>query len=171
MKKTFAIINSTPVLVEEAPDGLYVPVRPICDMLGIASHGQRERIQRDPILGPVGRTIRSTGADGKTYEMLCLPFRYIFGWLFTITASMVKEEARGKLIQYQKECYDALYDYFENKYKKHICLLQAENEARQELEAATGRQETAKKECAAAKKRIKEIQDERLHIEEPTLFD
>ena len=54
----------------------------------------------------------STGADGKQYEMSCLPLKFVFGWLFTIDTSRVNEEARESVITYKLKCYDVLYNYF-----------------------------------------------------------
>ena len=38
------------VTVRVADGTVYVPIRPICEALGISCNGQRERILRDPIL-------------------------------------------------------------------------------------------------------------------------
>lgn len=42
------------------------------------------KIKEDEILGSVIPLRGTTGADGKQYDMFCLPLQYIFGWLFTI---------------------------------------------------------------------------------------
>ena len=51
-------------------------------------------------------------ADGKQREMVCLPLKYIFGWLFTISPKNVAPEAKELVRRYRTECYDALYRYF-----------------------------------------------------------
>ena len=89
-----------------------MPIRPICEALGIDSNGQRQRIERDEIIGPVACMIHATGRDGKQYDMYSIPFRYIFGWLFTIDTSKVNEEAREGVTEYKRQCYDALFDHF-----------------------------------------------------------
>ena len=53
----------------------------------------------------------TTGKDGKVYEMQTIPFKFVFGYIFGISAKNVKEEAREKLIKYKLECYDALYNH------------------------------------------------------------
>jgi hypothetical protein len=94
---------------------VYVPVRPICDRLGIAWPAQRLRILRDAVLAeeltPVIVTITGTG---QQVETLCLPLDYISGFLFGITASRVKEEVRDRLIQYQRECHKVLAEAFQD---------------------------------------------------------
>ncbi|MEJ2750419.1 MAG: phage antirepressor N-terminal domain-containing protein, partial [Anaerolineae bacterium] len=43
---------------------VYVPVRPICDYLGISWAGQRERIERDAVLHQEVRGVRVTRTPG-----------------------------------------------------------------------------------------------------------
>lgn len=54
----------------------------------------------------------TTGADGKNYEMVCLPLEYVYGWLFTIDANLVVEANRENVKRYQLECDDVLYEHF-----------------------------------------------------------
>lgn len=109
--KVVAKINNVEILIFDTSEKL-VPVRPICDALGVAHQPQFERLKSDPILNSVVTSSMSTGADGKQYEMTCLPLKYVFGWLFRIDSRNVKEEARESVLKYQTMCYDALYDYF-----------------------------------------------------------
>ena len=90
----------------------HAAIKPICEAIGIDWHAQRQRIKRDPVLNLVEVITTSTGFDGKQYEMLCLPLGYLNGWLLGVNANRVKPEIRQKLIQYQMECYDALYQHF-----------------------------------------------------------
>jgi len=96
-------------------DEQLVAIKPICEALGITDRPQREKISSHPILSSVGTLSILTGKDGKEYEMFCLPFKYIFGWLFTINPNNVDESARPNLIRFQEECYEALYRYFADK--------------------------------------------------------
>jgi hypothetical protein len=97
---------------------VYVPIKPICDFMGINWDSQRQRIQRDPVLSEVveGAVITtapsSDGRGGGPQEMTCLPLDYINGFLFGITAARVKEDIRERLIRYQRECYQVLADAF-----------------------------------------------------------
>lgn len=110
----------TAVLVEEGNrQVVYIPLRPVCDFLGVAWSAQRMRIGRDPVLAEVIKgvivTITPSSVDGRgggPQEMTCLPLDYINGWLFGINASRVKEEIRDRLIRYQRECYRVLADAF-----------------------------------------------------------
>ena len=111
--KTIAKVNNQSILViEDLFKEKLVPIRPICDALGVDFEGQRQRISRDEILNSVAFMTKATGADGKQYEMSCLPLKFVFGWLFTIDTSRVNEEAREAVITYKLKCYDVLYNYF-----------------------------------------------------------
>ena len=104
----------TAVMVEGATSQhVFIPIRPICDFLGVAWTAQRQRILRDPVLSdeltPVIVTITGTGQEVET---LCLPLDYLSGWLFGINATRVKEEVRDRLIRYQRECYKVLAEAF-----------------------------------------------------------
>jgi hypothetical protein len=59
-------------------------------------------------------TVPTEGKDGKIYNMTCLSLDYLNGWLFKVPASRYKGKKREAIIRYQKECYQALHDYFHN---------------------------------------------------------
>lgn len=73
----------TAVFVQIGPKReVYIPIRPICDFLGVAWTAQRQRILRDPVLAaeltPVIVTITGTG---QQVETLCLPLDYGSIWI------------------------------------------------------------------------------------------
>jgi hypothetical protein len=110
----------TALLVTEGErQQIYVPIRPLCDYLGVDWSAQRQRINRDPVLADVQMSVVVTTTDidpesrrPRSSAMLCLPLDYLNGWLFGISASRVKEEIRDNLIRYQRECYRVLADAF-----------------------------------------------------------
>lgn len=109
--RTVAVINQSKILVIENGQKL-VPIKPICEALGIDAKAQRTKIQEDEILGSTGVLSTSVAGDGKGREMFCLPFKFVFGWLFTINPSNVKEEAREAVVKYKLACYEVLYQSF-----------------------------------------------------------
>jgi len=106
-----ATINHIDLLIVENGQKI-VPIKPICDILGIDMESQRKKIRSDEILGSVAVLKTATGSDGKQYVMYCLPLEFVFGWLFTINADRVAPEARESVIGYKLECYKALYNHF-----------------------------------------------------------
>jgi hypothetical protein len=99
---------------EEGKEQFFVPVRPICDSLGVDFSAQRQRINRDLVLAKYARFVVVTptnpeaAAKGGNPNMLCLPLDYISGFLFGINASRVKADLRERLVIYQERCYQVL---------------------------------------------------------------
>ncbi len=98
---------------------IYVPIRPICDFMGLNWDGQRRRIKRDAVLSQeiMSVVVTTTNIDPASRRphssvLSALPLKYIPGWLFGINANRVKPELRDKIIKYQRECYDVLSDAF-----------------------------------------------------------
>ncbi|HFQ93127.1 MAG TPA: hypothetical protein ENK32_03890 [Anaerolineae bacterium] len=93
---------------------VYVPVRPICDYLGIQWAAQSKRIKRDPVLSQVAVSVSVMDTQGRQRrEMTCLPLDFLNGWMFGINASRIRDEqTREHLIRYQMECYRVLADAF-----------------------------------------------------------
>jgi hypothetical protein len=98
---------------------IFVPIRPICDFLGISWQGQNRRINDDEVLSDVAMSINITLMDiapdsrrPKNSQMLCLPLEYINGFLFGINPKRVKPEIAQKLVRYQRECYQILATAF-----------------------------------------------------------
>ncbi|VVP47363.1 hypothetical protein PS838_05166 [Pseudomonas fluorescens] len=54
----------------------------------------------------------TTGNDGQQYRMTCLPLRKLPAWLYAISPNNVKPEFRAKIVRYQEECDDVLWDYW-----------------------------------------------------------
>jgi len=106
----------TAVLVSiENNTQMYIPLRPICDYLGLSWSGQYERVMRDPILSQEVRLIRLDPRQRRGNPiLLCLPLELLHGWLFGIMASRVKPQIIPKLICYHKECFSVLWRAFQS---------------------------------------------------------
>jgi hypothetical protein len=96
----------------------WVAVKPICEALGVNFEKQRERISRSKLLGQLPTKRGVVAADGKTREMLCLPEKYTYGWLASINSD--SEE----LLEFQKECYDVLFNHFHGRFSALVERLQ-----------------------------------------------
>lgn len=87
--------------------------------------------------------MKTTGSDGKTYEMVALDRRTFTMWLATIDTSRVKSQsARDLIVAYQQEAADALDVYFSTGVAVNEHLLKAQHLRRLEqvelLKAAEG---------------------------------
>jgi len=115
-QKEVEFYGDTIVAVRAQSGGVYVPVRPICDLLGVDWSAQRQRMGRDPVLSaelaPCVVVTTTQGQPDQRRQMLALPLDYISGFLFGINADRVKPEIRDRLIRYQRECYRVLAEAF-----------------------------------------------------------
>lgn len=97
---------------------VYIPIRPICETLGVDWSAQYRRIKRDPVLAqeviPCVVVTATQGQPEQRREVLCLPLDYINGWLFGIDANRIRAELRDKVITYQRECYRVLANAFQS---------------------------------------------------------
>lgn len=164
---TIATINNVNIVADTAEQ--LVPIRPICQALGISNKAQHRRIYDDHILSSVVSIVDTTGADGKSYEMLCLPVRFIFGWLFSIDDKLVSESARENVVRYKLECYNALYDYFSGVQKRQIEQNNMEIRLLEEVAELVQQQSDLKKVIKEKKSQIELLREQRLKYE-PTLF-
>lgn len=103
--------NSEIVIAALVDGKPYVPMKPICNNLGLDWDGQRQRIKRQPTLEK-GAVVITVPSNGGEQEMLCLPLSMLNGWLFGVDVNRVKEGLRDKLIKYQTECFDVLAKHF-----------------------------------------------------------
>lgn len=101
--------DDTLVLVDHAGQP-FVAMKPIVDNMGLYWTGQHAKLTDK--FGSVIQIICTTGADGKQYDMVCLPLRKIPAFLYSVNPSKVKPELREKIVRYQDECDDALWDYW-----------------------------------------------------------
>lgn len=107
-----AVINGISLQVVTDEREKLVAVKPVCEILGVNYTTQVEKLKGHPVFGSTVPLRGIVAADGKNREMLCIPFRFFPGWLFSINPDNVKEEARESLIRYQLKCNDVLFDYF-----------------------------------------------------------
>ena len=88
----------------------FAPMKPIIENLGLDWKAQQRKLSINHVRwGMVNLTIPSAGGAQNT---LCIPVRKLAGFLGTITPKKVREELRPKVIQYQNECDDALWNYW-----------------------------------------------------------
>jgi hypothetical protein len=156
-----AIVNGQAISVCNDEQQL-VPIRPVCDAIGVAYESQVNKIKEHPILGSTISLRDIVAADGKTREMLCLPLRYVYGWIFTINPTNVSEAARASVIRYQLECYDVLYSHFFRAMRRNTEQNDAEKRCLDNIEKLEQTVAEAKNLLREEKRRLQEIRSERL---------
>lgn len=148
------INNQKIVIVIDEEGQKFVPIKPICEALGVNYTSQLEKLENDDLLDSTIPLRGTVGADGKTREMKCIPLEFVFGWVFSISSKNVKEEVRESLIQYKKICHRALYDYF----TEHSSFIE---EKEKKLNEYVDKEAEARNHFKNAEKLLKEIRTER----------
>ncbi|MBB9065091.1 phage antirepressor Ant [Escherichia coli] len=87
----------------------YTPMKPIVEGMGMDWASQFTKLKQRFAKGIVEIAIPSVGG---MQTMICLALRKLNGWLQTISPNKVRPEIRDKVIQYQEECDDVLYEYW-----------------------------------------------------------
>lgn len=89
----------------------YVPMKPVVEGIGLDWGGQHKRMNSNADRwGVVLMEIPSSSGPQMT---TCLPLRKLAGWMATVQASRIKSErVRGKVVEYQNECDDTLWQYW-----------------------------------------------------------
>jgi len=91
-----------------------VSIKNLCKNIGIKDfQAQQARIKADESYQAEFKEIEINGIIQK---VLCIPYDKVNGWLFSISVNRVKPEVRQKLIEYKKECFDVLNNYFNKGY-------------------------------------------------------
>ena len=104
---TVAFCGDQLLVVQATDGGLYVPLRPIANLLGLAWHGQFERLQRNSALWTAVRYIQLPRATLGN-SLVCLPFELFPGWLFGISVKRISPAAQEKVDCYRRRCQQLL---------------------------------------------------------------
>ena len=154
--KFIARVNGVDIVATSDEEQL-VPIKPICEALGIDFKVQYEKLREDEDLSSTMVLSTIVAKDDKEREMCCLPIEFVFGWLFTINPKNVKPEAKEAVRAYRWECYRVLYRHFTQQAKfmkqKDMLIdrqLTAISEAKQNFN-------NAKNILRAAEEKLKEI--------------
>lgn len=99
------------VVYNEAGE-MFVSVRHVCEAIGIDYSTQRRKIQESQTYEGTVVIMPTVGGDDKQREMLCLFLDMLSLWLAGIHPGKVAEHVRPKLVIYQKECANILYNHF-----------------------------------------------------------
>ncbi|EIJ75193.1 MAG: putative antirepressor protein (Ant) [Leptospirillum sp. Group II 'C75'] len=91
-------------------DQPYTPMRPIVEGMGLAWQVQHRKL--DSNKERWGVTIMVIPSKNGEQETLCMPLRKLAAWLMTISPNKVKPEIREKILRYQNECDDVLWEYW-----------------------------------------------------------
>lgn len=162
-KQVITTINGIEIAaVSDENHNVFVPVKPICNALGIDFSAQFNKLQADETLAPTIAIIAMVAADEKERDMVCLPLEFIYGWLFTINPGKVAPEARENVIRYRLECYHILYRHFAGSLRRRVEENEAEIAALQAVNEAISREKEARADRRKAEDHLAAIRRQRL---------
>lgn len=167
--KTIAKINGVEISAVVENGEYYLPIKPICEAIGVDYPTQYRKLQDDPIFSSTVGLRPTIGADNRIREMACLPLKYVYGWLFTINPNNVSPDAREKVIEYRRECYEVLYDHFTRASKRQIEVNEAEIKQLKIINDALAQQKELRSVIKAAEAELSKIRASRLD-NQPSLF-
>lgn len=91
----------------------FIVIRSICKALGLNVDHHIHALKKEEILKDVLCVHKVRDTKNRTQKMVCLPERFIYGWLFQVRATnTMKSETKSRLITYKRDCYNVLYDHF-----------------------------------------------------------
>jgi prophage antirepressor-like protein len=122
-------VNGKQIELAHSNQKWWVAVKPICEVLNVHYKAQHRAISEDKILGQLSSIQRTVGADGRQREMLCLPEKFIYGWVFSL------QSESEELQNFKLECYDVLFNHFHGANAQRMQLLKEKSQTQKEIEA------------------------------------
>lgn len=129
----FLQFNGKTIFFQSYDGNFWIAIKPICEVLNVNYNRQLLTLKNDDFFSQLYSLQDMVGADNRVRKMVCLPEKYIYGWLLSLNSSS------PELKSYKKECYDILYNHFhgaitgrkellKKKVELDIELIKAENE-------------------------------------------
>ncbi|MDO9939747.1 phage antirepressor N-terminal domain-containing protein [Glaesserella parasuis] len=107
--QTFSFYGSE-LITLKVEDVIYTAVKPIVEAIGLDWARQSKKLSQQEKFNC--RHMSIVAKDGKIRQMLCMPLKKLNGWLFSINPEKVRPDLKDRVIQYQEECFEALYNYW-----------------------------------------------------------
>lgn len=169
MQTLISKINGVDIVTVERDGEIFVPIKPICEAIGIDVDAQRNKLNSDQFFNSTTAIIAAVAADEKEREMYCIRLRDVYGWLATINPGKVAPEAREAVAVYRRECYDVLYEHFTGSMRRTIETNNAEIALLQQINSAISEEKEAKTRRKKAEEALGKLRAERLNPQ-PSLF-
>ncbi|HHA1306251.1 TPA: phage antirepressor N-terminal domain-containing protein [Enterobacter kobei] len=111
MKSFHVNFHGADLYVVERGGEPYTPMKPIVEGMGLDWAAQYTKLRSRFGACIVIITMQLTEGDQRR-DIVCLPLRKLAAWLNSISANKVRPDIRERVLQYQAECDDVLYDYW-----------------------------------------------------------
>jgi len=90
----------------------YVAMRPIVEGMGLSWPAQYRKLTEESARFCVAMIATQVPGDDQVREITTIPLRKLTGWLMTLQPSRMDGVVAEKVLLYQNECDDALWDYW-----------------------------------------------------------
>ena len=124
----FLEFNDKKIYFKSVDGAWWIAIKPICEALGVNYERQRQNLRSIKIYSQLPTELQVVAADGKLRNMLCLPERVIYGWLFKLESNAPGFE------DFQWACNDLLFNYFHGTITDASCHIRVKSDAEKELE-------------------------------------
>jgi putative antirepressor protein len=170
--QNFLSFNEKTIYFKEVGNEYWIAIKPICEALDINYNRAYQNISEDKNLSQLFAKQQMVDTLGRAKEMICLPEKYIYGWLFSLRS---KSEV---LKQYQMKCYEVLYNYFNGALLGRKKLLEKQANTQKKIERVEQELKsnpqylqliTLKQETEQIKQQLRKIDKQALE-ETPLLF-
>ena len=111
MKSFHVSFHGSDLYIVEHNGEPYTPMKPIVEGMGLDWAAQYTKLKAR-FGGCIVKIAMKLPDDIQQRDVLCLPLRKLAAWLNSISANKVKPEIRERVLQYQEECDDVLYEYW-----------------------------------------------------------
>lgn len=96
----------------DSPSTTLVAMKPVVEGMRLDWKSQHAKLKVHPVLGSTVVEITMVAEDGKPRAMTALPLNRLHFWLATIQPNKVKPEIRERVITFQTEAADVLFEHF-----------------------------------------------------------
>ncbi|WP_447775276.1 phage antirepressor N-terminal domain-containing protein [Pseudomonas chlororaphis] len=103
--------HGTNLFIVEHRDEPFVPMRPIVEGMGMAWQPQHRKLV-DRFETCITHMVTQLPGDDQAREVVCLPLKKLPAWMYSVNPKKVDESIRQTIIDYQNECDDALWAYW-----------------------------------------------------------
>lgn len=102
--------HGSDLITLKVEDVIFTAVKPIVEAMGLDWGGQQQKLSKSG--DKFGCRDISMPTNGGLQKMICMPIKKLNGWLFSINPEKVRSDLKEKVICYQEECFEALYNYW-----------------------------------------------------------
>ncbi|MCH4563341.1 phage antirepressor N-terminal domain-containing protein [Halomonas sp. EGI 63088] len=104
----------------------FVPMKPVVEGMGLAWQTQHRKFTENAQRWGTVTIMATVGGDGKKRDLISVPLRKLPGWLMSIHPNKVKAAIREKVIEFQNECDDVLWQHWQKRHPQATPMVRPE---------------------------------------------